>query len=117
MAWWSKDKKRRLKHVKPNEFARLVGNDWLRVWTKLKLTPTVSGSAIVGELRVRDTNVVPIIGFTGYSDRADVVMALMDQLGLSGFDSEEFLECRRGLDFVVEQIERNWVQMNDADEG
>ncbi len=103
--WWRKDKSRRLRHVDLDRLASLAGDDWTTVWRKLEVEPNVVGTAVVGEVTVHGNRVQPIVGFTGYASRDDVLECLTEQLGISLDESSKFLDCTIGRDFIVAHLE------------
>jgi hypothetical protein len=105
-AFWNRRVSKALRKIDLSELQQLAGNDWTTVWRKLELQPAVRDGVAVAELIIGDHRAHTVTGFTGYSDRHDVVDALMRQFpSLPETGANEFLDCTRGRGYIVEQLE------------
>lgn len=103
-----------LKKVEGAEIAAIAGDDWARVWCKLKVSPLLSGRTLIGQLRIEGKDAYPIIAHVGYDSKADVIEAL-EHLLLTASESMDFISCRLTLASTVEIVEERLVSY-DGDE-
>lgn len=94
------------------ELVALTGNDWTTVWSKLHLSPAATDRTVVAELQIGGVPAVPIMGYAGYTDRADVVDALTRQVHLSLAEAAEFLDCKLDKNFVIDRVEERLAALN-----
>ncbi len=105
-----------LKKVDSGEVAEIAGSDWAKVWEKLKITPLLSGRALIGQLTIGDKYAFPIIAQVGYDSKDNVIETLGKSLSLTALQSLEFISCTLNRDSIVEIVEEKLVSYDGDDE-
>lgn len=104
-----------LKKVEGAEVATIAGDDWAKVWSKLGISPLLSGRALIGQLRIGEKYAFPIIAHAGYASKANVIEALGKSLSLTDSESMDFISCHLTRASTVEIVEERLVSY-DGDE-
>jgi hypothetical protein len=105
-----------LKKVDGAEVAAIAGDDWARVWNKLKITPRLSGRVLIGQVNIDGRYAFPIIAQVGYDSTANVIEILRKSLSLTALESIEFISCKRDRDSILEIVEERLVSYDSDDE-
>lgn len=105
---WLKERRaaKKLEKIELDHVSDLVGDDWRRVWQKLRIEPRLAQNhAVIAEIAINGNPAFPFITTVGYCSRAEVILALKRNLYLTDAEASDLITCTLRREDALHRLE------------